>query len=100
MATYVVTGGAGFIGSHIAHELVRQEQTVRIIDNFSTGKRANSESIKNTAEVITLDVADTAGLADAFRGVDYVIHQAAIPSVPRSISARSRCAIWRPGRAR
>ena len=85
MATYVVTGGAGFIGSHIAHELVRQKHSVRIIDNFSTGKRANIDALAGNAEVLDVDLADATNLADIFRGVDYVIHEAAIPSVPRSI---------------
>jgi nucleoside-diphosphate-sugar epimerase len=86
MATYVVTGGAGFIGSHIAHELVLQGQSVRIIDNFSTGKHANIDAIKDKAEVVTLDLSNAPNLPDVFRNVDYVIHQAAIPSVPRSIN--------------
>ncbi len=85
MATYVVTGGAGFIGSHIAEALLRQNHTVRIVDNFSTGKAANIETFQNKAQVIKLDIADGNGLADAFRGADYVIHQAAIPSVPKSM---------------
>jgi len=85
MATYVVTGGAGFIGSHIAEALLRQNHTVRIVDNFSTGKAANIEKFQNKAQVIKLDIADGNGLADAFKGADYVIHQAAIPSVPKSM---------------
>jgi nucleoside-diphosphate-sugar epimerase len=85
MATYVVTGGAGFIGSHIAHELVRQKQTVRIIDNLSTGKASNIQAIQKDAELLRVDLADAPNLADIFKGADYVIHQAAIPSVPRSI---------------
>jgi UDP-glucose 4-epimerase len=85
MSTYVITGGAGFIGSHIAEALVCQKHTVRIIDNFSTGKAANMESFRNAVEVFTLDIANPSGLADAFRGADYVIHEAAIPSVPKSM---------------
>jgi nucleoside-diphosphate-sugar epimerase len=85
MSTYVVTGGAGFIGSHIAEALVRQNQTVRIVDNFSTGKAANFEAFRNKVDVIKLDIADGHGLADAFHNADYVIHQAAIPSVPKSM---------------
>ena len=85
MATYVVTGGAGFIGSHIADELVRQKHSVRIVDNFSSGKHANIESIQDHVAVVTVDLADAPHLAEVFRGVDYVIHQAAIPSVPRSM---------------
>lgn len=85
MFTYVVTGGAGFIGSHIAEALLRQKHVVRIVDNFSTGKAANIESFRNDVEVFELDIADPSGLAEAFRGADYVIHEAAIPSVPRSM---------------
>lgn len=85
MSIYVVTGGAGFIGSHITEALLRQNQTVRIVDNFSTGKAANIASFRKDIEVFTLDIADGASLADAFRGADYVIHEAAIPSVPKSM---------------
>jgi UDP-glucose 4-epimerase len=85
MSTYVVTGGAGFIGSHIAEALLRQNHTVRIVDNFSTGKAANIDSFRKDIEVFTLDIAEASGLADAFRGADYVIHEAAIPSVPKSM---------------
>jgi UDP-N-acetylglucosamine/UDP-N-acetyl-alpha-D-glucosaminouronate 4-epimerase len=85
MSTYVVTGGAGFIGSHIAEALLHQNQTVRIVDNFSTGKPANIASFKKDIEVFTIDIASGAGLGEAFRGADYVIHEAAIPSVPKSM---------------
>ncbi len=85
MAVYVVTGGGGFIGSHIAEELLRRGETVKIIDNFSTGKRENVEPFKKRAEVIEIDIADAKNLDDVMRGVDYVIHQAAIPSVPKSM---------------
>src|SRR5207237_4133763 len=59
--------------------------TVRGIDNISTGKRENVEPFKNNAEIIKADVADAGNLAEVFRGADYVIHQAAIPSVPKSM---------------
>jgi UDP-N-acetylglucosamine/UDP-N-acetyl-alpha-D-glucosaminouronate 4-epimerase len=85
MSTYVVTGGAGFIGSHIAEALLQQNHKVRIVDNFSTGKPANIASFQKDVEVLTLDIASGAGLAEAFRGADYVIHEAAIPSVPKSM---------------
>ena len=85
MSTYVVTGGAGFIGSHIAEALLRQNENVRIVDNFSTGNPANIASIQKDVQLFTLDIAAGDGLAEAFRGADYVIHQAAIPSVPKSI---------------
>ena len=85
MSTYVVTGGAGFIGSHIAEALLRQNQTVRIVDNFSSGKAANLASFQADVEVFTLDIANGSGLLEAFRGADFVIHEAAIPSVPKSM---------------
>jgi len=85
MAVYVVTGGAGFIGSHIVEELLYRNETVRVIDNFSTGKRENLEPFKKRTEIIEADISDSKNLADALKGADYVIHQAAIPSVPKSI---------------
>jgi UDP-glucose 4-epimerase len=85
MAVYVVTGGGGFIGSHIVEELLRRHETVKIIDNFSTGKRENVEAFKNEVEIIEADLASSSNLAQLLRKSDYVIHQAAIPSVPKSI---------------
>lgn len=86
MAVYVVTGGGGFIGSHIVEELLRRQKAVRIIDNFSTGRRANIKSFERDVEVIETDLAEAPDLAKYLRGADYVIHQAAIPSVPKSIA--------------
>jgi len=85
MAVYVVTGGGGFIGSHIVENLVRQRSTVKVIDNFSTGKRENVAPFKNDVEIIEADLAERKNLAQFLKGADYVIHQAAIPSVPKSI---------------
>src|SRR5437870_12231919 len=85
MAVYVVTGGGGFIGSHIVEALLRRKETVKVIDNFSTGKRENVEPFKNDAEIIEADLAEVNNLAQLLKGADYVIHQAAIPSVPKSI---------------
>src|SRR3989449_7656034 len=85
MAVYVVTGGGGFIGSHIVEELLRRNQTVRVIDNFSPGKRENVEPFEGTAEIIEADIAEGQNLPRFLEGADYVIHQAAIPSVPKSI---------------
>jgi nucleoside-diphosphate-sugar epimerase len=85
MSTYVITGGAGFIGSHIAEALVRLKHTVRIVDDFSSGKAANIESFRDDVEVFILDIADGSGLAEAFSDADYVIHEGAIPSVPKSM---------------
>src|SRR5256886_12175936 len=85
MAVYVVTGGGGFIGSHIVQELLRRNETVKVIDNFSTGKRENVEPFEDDIEVIEADIADARNLGQFLKGTDYVIHQAAIPSVPKSI---------------
>ena len=83
MPTYLVTGGAGFIGSHLTEELRRRGERVRVVDNLSTGKRRNLAQID--AEFIAGDLSDPAVAHEAVRGVDYVLHQAAIPSVPRSV---------------
>ena len=85
MKTYLVTGGAGFIGSHLAEELVRRGEKVRILDNFITGKRENLASFQNFVDLIEGDIRDMETCRKALRGVDYVLHQAALPSVPRSI---------------
>src|SRR6476620_2074934 len=84
MSHYLVTGGAGFIGSHLSEELVRRGNQVRVLDNLSTGKRKNLEHIPGV-EFIEGDLADPDACARAAHGVDYVLHQAAIPSVPRSV---------------
>jgi UDP-glucose 4-epimerase len=83
----VVTGGAGFIGSHITAELLKQGYQVTVIDNLSTGKIENLESvIKNPALIFVQgSITDSSLLEKHFSGADYVFHQAAIPSVPRSI---------------
>jgi len=85
MATYLVTGGAGFIGSHLAEELVRRGQTVRVADSLVTGRRSNLEHIP-LVEFHEGDLADSGFAAGVVRGCDYVLHQAAIPSVPRSVN--------------
>ena len=84
MSSYLVTGGAGFIGSHLAEELVRRGERVRVADSFITGKRDNLKHIPGV-ELIEGDLADLAVAERAVAGVDYVLHQAAIPSVPRSV---------------
>src|SRR5438552_3002363 len=84
MARYVVTGGGGFIGSHIVEELVRRDETVTDIDNFSTGKHANVEPFEDDIEVIEADIAEAKNLTQFLRGADYVMNQAAKPSVPKS----------------
>jgi UDP-glucose 4-epimerase len=85
MSVYVVTGGGGFIGSHIVEELLNRNETVRVIDNFSTGKRENVEPFADHIQLIEADLAGTENLAQFLKGADYVIHQAAIPSVPKSM---------------
>ena len=84
MASYLVTGGAGFIGSHLAEELLRRGHQVRIADSLITGKRANL-AVLNGIEFLEGDLAELPFAARAVAGVDYVLHQAAIPSVPRSV---------------
>ena len=84
MASYLVTGGAGFIGSHLAEELLRRSQQVRIVDSLITGKRRNLDALRG-AEFIEGDLADLAVAQRAVHGMEYVLHQAAIPSVPRSV---------------
>jgi nucleoside-diphosphate-sugar epimerase len=86
MKNYLVTGGAGFIGSHIAEELVRRGEKVRVLDNFITGKRENLAPFRNFIELIEGDIRDLETCQRALRGVDFVLHQAALTSVPRSIS--------------
>jgi nucleoside-diphosphate-sugar epimerase len=84
MASYLVTGGAGFIGSHLAEELLRRGEGVRIVDSLVTGKRRNFAHLPGV-DFIEGDLADLAVAKTAVHGVDYVLHQAAIPSVPRSV---------------
>jgi len=84
VARYVVTGGAGFIGSHIVEELLRRGESVRIADNFSTGRRENLPA-PGKHELVEGDLADPAVARKAVDGAEFVIHQAAIPSVPRSV---------------
>jgi nucleoside-diphosphate-sugar epimerase len=84
MSLYLVTGGAGFIGSHLAEELTRRGHRVRVADNFSTGKRANLAHVPGV-EIHEGDLADARVAARAAAGCHYVLHQAAIPSVPRSV---------------
>jgi len=86
MALYLVTGIAGFIGSSLARELVRRGESVRGIDNFSTGKPENIKALRAQIDFREVDLLDLSAIADACRGVNYVLHQAAIPSVPRSIA--------------
>src|ERR671913_1344127 len=85
MAFYLVTGGAGFIGSHLAEELERRGERVRVADSLITGHRRNLAHLRSV-EFVEGDLADLEAARTAVDGVDYVLHQAAIPSVPRSVS--------------
>ena len=82
MANYLVTGGAGFIGSHISEELLRRGHRVRVVDSLVTGYQRN---LRDGVEFVHDDLAEPAVARAAVAGMDYVIHQAAIPSVPRSV---------------
>lgn len=85
MEKYLVTGGAGFIGSNIAEELVKRGAEVRVIDNFLTGKRENITSFLDKIEFIEGDIRDLKTCSRALDGMDFILHQAALPSVPRSV---------------
>ena len=81
---YLVTGGAGFIGSNMVRELVARKQSVRVLDNFCEGKKENLAGILDKIELMEGDIRDQAVSEKATRGVDYVLHQAALRSVPKS----------------
>lgn len=85
MARYLVTGGAGFIGSHLVDAIVRRGDQARVLDNFSTGRRENLTHVMREIELIEGDIRDAAAVRAAMEGVDYVLHQAALPSVQRSV---------------
>jgi UDP-glucose 4-epimerase len=92
----LVTGGAGFIGSHIVQTLLEADARVRVLDNFSTGKRENLEELKrqfdgNRFEVLEGDVRDAAHVEEAVRGVDVIFHEAAFVSVPQSMEEPQSC---------
>jgi nucleoside-diphosphate-sugar epimerase len=83
---YLVTGGGGFIGSNIVHELVKRGDKVRVIDNFSTGRKINLEGLEGRVDIIDGDIRDFWTVMEAVGGVDIILHQAALPSVPRSVN--------------
>lgn len=82
---YLVTGGAGFIGSNITKKLVEKGESVRVLDNFSTGNIDNLSTIINDIEIVDGDIRDFWVVKKAVEGIDYILHQAALPSVPRSV---------------
>ncbi len=86
MAIYLVTGGAGFIGSHIVHELVRRGETVHVLDNLSTGKLANLREVSDRITFHEGDICDLPGITPPLAGANFVIHLAALASVARSIA--------------
>ncbi len=86
MAHYLVTGGAGFIGSNLVEALLAREEQVRVLDNFSTGKPKNLSGLVGDLEVIEGDVTDLSTVRSAMNGIDYVFHEAAIASVHRSVN--------------
>ena len=85
MGYYLVTGGAGFIGSHIATALVERGERVRVLDNLCTGKVANLAAVQSKIEFIEGDISDPVAVAKAMQGVEVVFHQAALASVPMSL---------------
>lgn len=85
MSNYLVTGGAGFIGSNIVEDLVRLGHSVRVLDNFATGKRENLTPMMDKIDLLEGDIRDEKTCHQAVREIDYILHQAAMPSVPRSL---------------
>jgi UDP-glucose 4-epimerase len=93
---YLVTGGAGFIGSHIVETLLEQGESVRVLDNFSTGKRENLEVLTaqfgvSRLEIIEGDVRNAARVGEAVRGIEIIFHEAAFVSVPQSMKEPQAC---------
>lgn len=82
---YLITGGAGFIGSNIARSLIEKGRKVRVFDDFSTGKRENLAAL-DEVEIVEGSLTDISAVHEAFVGIKYILHQGAIPSVPRSIA--------------
>jgi nucleoside-diphosphate-sugar epimerase len=85
MERFLVTGGAGFIGSNICKKLISQGHFVRVVDNLLTGKKSNLAGILDKIEFIEADMGDPAVAAGAMKGIDVVLHEGALPSVPRSV---------------
>jgi UDP-glucose 4-epimerase len=90
MATYLVTGGAGFVGSSITEALLAKGETVRVLDDFSSGRRQNLEGLAGKLEIVEGTITDPEIVAKAMKGVEVVFHEAAIPSVARSVENPQR----------
>ena len=91
MAHYLITGGAGFIGSNLAAALVAQGERVRVLDDFSTGRESNLRALEGKIELVRGTITDAATVDAAVTSVDYVLHQAARASVPRSVEQPVEC---------
>lgn len=85
MANYLVTGGGGFIGSHLVHGFLDQGHSLRVLDDFSSGRRENLADVADKVDILEGDMRDAAVCAQACDGIDVIFHQAAIPSVPVSV---------------
>jgi nucleoside-diphosphate-sugar epimerase len=85
LAKYLITGVAGFIGSHLAHALIESGETVRGLDNFSTGRRENLRTLEGKMDLHQADLCNADAVAAACVGMDYIFHEGALPSVPRSV---------------
>lgn len=88
---YLVTGGAGFIGSHLVQTLLEQGAQVRVLDNFSTGRRENLEGVLDDIEMLEADLRNADKLAEAVQGVEVIFHEAAFVSVPQSMEQPQAC---------
>ena len=82
----LVTGGAGFIGSNLVHALLSRGDAVRVVDNLSTGRWSNLEAVESRIDFVEGDLRDPDCCRKAVSDMDYVLHQAAVPSVPRSVA--------------
>ena len=91
MGEFLVTGGAGFIGSHIVEELVKRDNRVRVLDNFSSGKKEHLSPFKDRIDLIEGDIRDISTCARAVKSIDVIFHQAAMTSVPGSVEEPGAC---------
>lgn len=91
MASYLVTGGAGFIGSHIVQNLLQKDQRVRILDNFSTGKKENLSGFLDDIEILEGDLRDPSAVNKAVQNIDFIFHEAAFVSVSQSMQEPKKC---------